>query len=1238
MDLSDFCYARTRGAPRQSLVRWAELRGANLRILEERPGADGSGVGGGQAAGIGGGGGGKAGRTRARAVWDHVLTGAKVTPTWGRNEITIKLDGDKLQMTLRNEDEFRRWRDGIAWAATTVEDYYTIVGSKQLHRGKTSEVVVGMDRSSPMSEVVAVKVINREKAGAERAVAEMRLAVHVAHPRIIPVYDVRETLFDVFLVQQRAPGGNLYHSVQRSGLNIGLEDVRDVLRGLLQALAYLHSRGVVHGAVQLTNVLLSVSPGASCFERPEPVGGATTKEGTLPFGKDAFSNTASDGPGDVTASATTTASAATFAAVRAAAEAGLLGAVAPALSSNGGAPSGSVEVPRPSLGRPDAASVAALRSRPHDGWANHIKLCDLGHGAYLPRCPGGVLHRLDEALQAPYLAPEILHTPTRVAQGWGTPADLWAVGVCGFWLLTRCFPYPGTSAEAVLGGIEGGPPTAADPRLMSHLPDDGGATLSLLRQLLCMDPVKRLTAQAALQHRWFSPPASTAAADGGMGHRLSATVSRASGGGVGGGDEDGDRARSSSLLGGTLESGRASSVSRVSSEAAAASSVAPPQTTAAGSSPSWRSASTERPVMAFEGVPSMRYGRASSLAGLTMDASDAGKSSSLDGVEGVGGASRLQLLKAAVTAVTAARRLRIFVLVRQMEEGALVGDPLMSSAPPEPSPYDNTSKWASAPDSPPAVPVVDASFLVPDRAEALPQEAVDPAAVAIVSGNASGDGRGDGRGNGGDEGGGDVGDGGDGVAASSAVRQSDNTAGSTAARVASAEGHVGGWVSSDRASTEAALSHALSGRSSRTPSTSVAASDRGDDRVDSEGGFLFSAPASGAGSRAASVSSSKGPRSRNRRSFVGLVRTASKVVENHLQAHPPQHFRTPQGYPRSASSAGSSGVTGGGGRGIHGNGPSSASFARESDVAATGTVVPGSPRSGGGTMFHSSPNSPRGAQGASWSQARRGVGRSLSYARDRSATDVSSRSGRDTGAPPPSGDRSSIGSTASGRGAADRGSLVGRSTALVRSASNAPVAGSDVTASVGGDSPRDARPSTARASSAGVGGNGLPRNSSVRGNNEVAYGVRLPGTVIMGRTTVSRDARELLSATGPSGADSGGGGGGRDLLITRAGSAAVLTPAGAAATAAAAVGRRSSTVAAQTAATAAFEAVAAARVGGHGRPDRGRAAGGAGGRTTVAGEEKVAARKGGRQASVWLKKVRAFGFGMGGGGGGDGAT
>lgn len=1219
MDLSDFCYARTRSAPRQALVRWAELRGATLRILEERPGADGGGAGeAGQkgasaGGGAGGGGGGKAGRTRARAVWDHVLTGAKVTPTWGRNEITIKLDADKLVMTLRNEDEFRRWRDGIAWAATTVEDFYTIVGSKQLHRGKTSEVVVGMDRSSPMSEVVAVKVINRAKAGAERAVAEMRLAVHVAHPRIIPVYDVRETLFDVFLVQQRAPGGNLYHSVQRSGLHVGLEDVRHVLRGLLQALAYLHGRGVVHGAVQLTNVLLGVSPGATCFQRPEPEGAAAPGGGAPPPDSEAPTDPAADGPGDVTASATTEASAATFAAVRAAAEAGLLGSVAPPPSSNGGAAPGSVDVPRPSLGRPDAASVAALRARAYDGWANHIKLCDLGHGAYLPRCPGEVLHRLDETLQLPYLAPEILHTPTRAAQGWGTPADLWAVGVCGFWLLTRCFPYPGTSAEVVLGGIEGGPPSAADPRLMDHLPDDGGATLSLLRQLLCVDPVKRLTAQAALQHRWFSPPASATTADGGvgLGHRLSASVSRAGGVGVAGGDDDGDRGRSSSLLGGTLESGRASSVSRVSSEVAAASAVAPSQASAAASASGWRSASTERPVMALEGVPSMRYGRVSSMAGLGMDATDVGKPSPLDGVAGGGKPLLVQLFKAAVTAVTAARRLRIFALLRLMEERALAGDPLLSSAAPESSPYGNGAKWATAPESPPAVPVVDASFLVPDRAEVQPQEVRAPAVVTVTNGNDSGDG--------GDD------------AAPSAVGQRDSAVGAATALVTSTEGPTGSWLSGERASTEAAQSNALSGRSSRTPSTSVAASDRGDDRADGEGAFLFSAPASGAGSRPGSISSSKGPRSRNRRSFVGLVRSASKVVEN-LQAHPPQHYRTPQGYPRSTSSTGGGSVSGAGGRGVHGNGLSSVSLARDSDAGLAATVTPASPRSGGGTMFHSSPSSPRGVPGTPWSQARRGVGRSLSYARDRSAADMSSRGGRDAAAAPPSADRSSINSTASGRGAADRGSLSGRSTALVRSASTAPVAGSDITASSGSDSLRDARSSTARPSSAGMGGNGLPRNSSVRGTNEVAYGARLPGTVIMGRTTVSRDARELLSAAAAGGGDRDGGGG-RDLLITRTGSAAVLTPAGAAATAAAAAGRRSSTVAAQTAATAAFEAVAAARVTGTARPDRGRAGGG--GRTTVAGEEKVAARKGGRQAG-WLKKVRAFGFGMGGGG--DAAT
>jgi len=74
-----------------------------------------------------------------------------------------------------------------------------------------------------------------------------------------------------------------------------------------------------------------------------------------------------------------------------------------------------------------------------------------------------------------------------------------AVGV------TRAFPYPGSTPDAVLEAVEGwGPPSGADPRLAGRL-DEGGVALSLLRQLLCEDPVKRPTAVAALQHPWFSP-------------------------------------------------------------------------------------------------------------------------------------------------------------------------------------------------------------------------------------------------------------------------------------------------------------------------------------------------------------------------------------------------------------------------------------------------------------------------------------------------------------------------------------------------------------------------------------------------------------------------------------------------------------------------------------------------------------------------------------------------------------
>lgn len=128
-------------------------------------------------------------------------------------------------------------------------------------------------------------------------------------------------------------------------------------------------------------------------------------------------------------------------------------------------------------------------------WPLTIKVCDFGLAKYSDIETGPTASKLTGT--PGYVAPEVVKK-----QPFGKPVDMWACGVVLYIMLSGKMPFYGASDLECLSMTGRGAFSMPD-REWRVISDDAK---SLVRSLLQINPEKRLTAEAALQHRWLAVP------------------------------------------------------------------------------------------------------------------------------------------------------------------------------------------------------------------------------------------------------------------------------------------------------------------------------------------------------------------------------------------------------------------------------------------------------------------------------------------------------------------------------------------------------------------------------------------------------------------------------------------------------------------------------------------------------------------------------------------------------------
>ena len=152
------------------------------------------------------------------------------------------------------DDELRARVDRV------LAEHYTL--DREIGRGGMGIVYQARDRR--LKRLVAVKLLPPELAFRpeirSRFLREAETAAGLSHPNIVPIYSVDERDGLVYFVMAYIEGETLGERMKARG-PLPADEVRRILCDVSDALAYAHTRGVVHRDIKPDNILLDRESG-----------------------------------------------------------------------------------------------------------------------------------------------------------------------------------------------------------------------------------------------------------------------------------------------------------------------------------------------------------------------------------------------------------------------------------------------------------------------------------------------------------------------------------------------------------------------------------------------------------------------------------------------------------------------------------------------------------------------------------------------------------------------------------------------------------------------------------------------------------------------------------------------------------------------------------------------------------------------------------------------------------------
>lgn len=187
--------------------------------------------------------------------WEVGLQSAEVFGEPEHLQIDIKMPHRVESFILETMEDFQKWFNALSSASgKSIKDYYAFI--KVLGEGHFGRVLLAKDRRT--REKFAVKVIKRNQSEVRNAILiqrELEILRMVNHKNVVRLYDLFDTADKLYLVLEYMPGGHLFQVLANTKMHYTEERASVILRDVIEGLAYLHARGIVHRDVKPENVL-----------------------------------------------------------------------------------------------------------------------------------------------------------------------------------------------------------------------------------------------------------------------------------------------------------------------------------------------------------------------------------------------------------------------------------------------------------------------------------------------------------------------------------------------------------------------------------------------------------------------------------------------------------------------------------------------------------------------------------------------------------------------------------------------------------------------------------------------------------------------------------------------------------------------------------------------------------------------------------------------------------------------
>ena len=140
--------------------------------------------------------------------------------------------------------------DFLSGKSNPIENPYEYKENEVIPKGSFGEIFEAKSKRS--KETVYIKKISKKESREQWEVQICKLLKNISHNSIIRIYDVFESLNDVYIIMQK--GGESLKSYI-ANLNLSFDEVLKISSQIANGLKCLHSLGIIHRDIKLENIV-----------------------------------------------------------------------------------------------------------------------------------------------------------------------------------------------------------------------------------------------------------------------------------------------------------------------------------------------------------------------------------------------------------------------------------------------------------------------------------------------------------------------------------------------------------------------------------------------------------------------------------------------------------------------------------------------------------------------------------------------------------------------------------------------------------------------------------------------------------------------------------------------------------------------------------------------------------------------------------------------------------------------